>query len=55
MDVTQYSKAWAALVMAILAIIELHWGFNLGIGEDTVLIIIVLLTPLFVWLIPNSD
>lgn len=53
----QYSKAWTALTMSVLAIISLYLGWESGLSEETVTAmitgIIALLTPLLVWLVPN--
>lgn len=50
----QYNKALVALVMAILLVLEDWWGITFpGITEQGVITILSLLTPLFVWLVPN--
>lgn len=53
MEFTQYNKLWAACVMSILALVELHFGWSFGLSEEIVLSIIAIITPLLVWLIPN--
>ena len=51
---TASDKAYVAVAMAILVIIEQFTGLRLGIGEEWVTAILVVLTPIFVWLVPNS-
>lgn len=49
-----YSKAWTALIGAILVILDQTLGIRIGVvGEEQITIIITLLTAFFVWLIPN--
>lgn len=50
----EYSKAIAAAVVAVLALIEIFFGWDLGIGEEWVLSILAVLTPILVWAVPNS-
>lgn len=51
---TPSDKGIVAAIMAILLIIEQIWGFRLGLGEETVTAILAILTPIFVWLVPNA-
>lgn len=47
-------KAWVALIMGLLSIASLHFGWNLGLTEENVAAAIALLTPFVVWLVPNK-
>jgi hypothetical protein len=52
--VAEFNKAIIALAMAILVIIDQLWGIRLGaITEESVTIILAVLTPVLVWLVPN--
>lgn len=51
---TTMDKALAAVVMGILSILNLAFGWNLGLDPATVSGIIAALTPLVVYLIPNK-
>jgi hypothetical protein len=51
----EYSKAIAAAVVAVLALIEIFFGWDLGIGEEWVLSILAVLGPIVVWLVPNRQ
>lgn len=48
-----YNKAWIALIMAFLTILEQWLGWTFGLSEDAVVGILALLTPVLVWLVPN--
>lgn len=52
---SEYNKAWAALVMAILMLLELYLGVRImpGVSEEAVLSILAIATPIIVWLVPN--
>ena len=52
---TEYNKAWTALVMAVLMLLELYLGVRIlpGVSEDAVLSILAIATPILVWLVPN--
>lgn len=50
---TTIDKAIAALVMAMIFLINSFTGWHLGISEDTVNAVAGVLTPLLVWLVPN--
>ena len=52
---TSLDKALAALVMAVMFVLNNFFGINLGIDETTVNTIIAAVTPFLVWLIPNKD
>ena len=47
--------ALTAGILAILSLVNLVWGIDLfgGSAEEWVAALIAVLTPLFVWLIPN--
>jgi hypothetical protein len=50
----EYNKAWVALVMAILVVLEQSFGLHIaGMSEEFVTNLLVILTPLLVWLVPN--
>jgi thiamine transporter ThiT len=49
----EYSKAWVALIMAIIVLIELYFGWTFGLTEEWIVGLVTLLTPIFVWLVPN--
>lgn len=50
---TTIDKALVALVMGVLSILNLKFGFNLGFEENTISAIIGVLTPFLVWFTPN--
>ncbi|MEN6644298.1 MAG: hypothetical protein ABFE08_17805 [Armatimonadia bacterium] len=48
-------KALAALVMAVLFLINYFFGVNLSwVSQDTVATVIGLLMPVLVWAVPNK-
>ena len=48
------AKAIVAAIMAILAVLDQIFGIHFpGISEAWITSLIVLLTPFFVWLVPN--
>jgi hypothetical protein len=50
----EFNKAIVALAMAVLVIIDQLWGIDLGaVSEETVTIVLAVLTPILVWLVPN--
>lgn len=50
----EFNKAIVALVMAALVIIEQIWGIKIGsISEETITIVLAVLTPILVWAVPN--
>jgi hypothetical protein len=50
----EFNKAIVALVMAVLVIADQLWGISLGaITEESVTIVLAILTPILVWLVPN--
>jgi hypothetical protein len=53
---TPVDKALVALVMAVLFIITTVWGENWWshVTEESVAVILAVLTPVFVWLFPNK-
>ncbi len=48
MNMTHYSKAWAAVICAIAAY------YGLEVGEELVSQVAVVLSPFLVYLIPNA-
>jgi len=52
---TSFDKALAAIVMGVIYLLNSVFGLNLGISADTVNTIIVAVTPLLVWLLPNKS
>ena len=50
---TTFDKALVALAMALLSIVNLASGIDLGLDEAAVASIIAALTPLVVYLWPN--
>lgn len=48
-----HNKAWVALVMAALGILEQVFGYTLGVSEQWVTMVLFILSPLLVWLVPN--
>ena len=56
MPFSSIDKALAALVMAVLYIVNAVWGVDWfdHITEEYVAVIIAVLTPLVVWLVPNA-
>ncbi len=53
--ITSIDKALVAVIMGLLSILNLKFGFNLGIDEATVSAIIAAVTPFLVWLTPNKQ
>ena len=53
--VTAWDKALVALIMALLTITELWWGWGGGVNETTVLALLAIFTPIFVYLVPNRS
>lgn len=51
---TSFDKALTALVLAGLYLLNTAFGINLGLDEATVSGIIVAISPVLVWLIPNK-
>jgi len=51
----QYNKAWIALFMSALIILEewTGWSGLSGLTEQGITIILSLITPIVVWLTPN--
>ena len=50
---TTFDKALVALTMALLSILNLAFGVDLGLDEATISALIAALTPLAVYLWPN--
>ena len=48
-----YNKAWVALIMAIIIVVEDVTGWGSGITEEWVIATLAILTPILVWLVPN--
>lgn len=49
---TQFDKAIVALIMAIVGVSNI-FGFHWGLTEAAVTALVVSLTPVLVWLVPN--
>jgi uncharacterized membrane protein len=50
----EFNKAIVALVMAVLVIADQLWGISFGhVTEESITIILAVLTPILVWLVPN--
>lgn len=50
----RYNKAWIALVIAILGVLENVFGLSwIGISEEWVNTLFFVLTPILVYLVPN--
>ena len=49
------AKAIVALIMAILTILDQIFGVKFGISQEVVTVILAALTPILVWLIPNTE
>ncbi len=54
MNITAYNKAIAALIMAIIGIVNLKWPGVIGLDQDTVTALVASLTPILVWIVPNK-
>ena len=52
---TEFNKAIVAAVMAIIYILNNFFGMHIGITEDKLNAIIVILTPILVYIIPNKE
>ena len=50
---TSMDKALVAAIMAIISIVNLVWGYQLGWNEEMVGIIVAALFPILVYLWPN--
>ena len=51
--VTSFDKAIVALIMAVIQIIEITYGRDLGITEQWVTDLLLILSPILVWITPN--
>ena len=52
--VTPFDKAIAALIMAALSVLTIATGWTFGtVTEETILAVLAVATPVFVWLVPN--
>jgi purine-cytosine permease-like protein len=53
---TEYNKAWVALIMAILVVLDQVFGISFGdvLSEEFITMLLAVLTPILVWLIPNN-
>jgi len=52
---TSIDKAIAALIMAVVFLLNYFLGVNLGwLTQDTVATLVAALTPLIVWMVPNK-
>ena len=51
---TSIDKAIVAIVMGVLSLLNLFFGWAAPIDPATLQIIITALTPLFVWWVPNK-
>ena len=49
----EHSKAWVALIMATLLILEQHFGLALGITEEWVTDLLAIIMAFLVWAVPN--
>jgi hypothetical protein len=49
------NKAWVALVLGVLSLINLGWGDSLlgSPGQELAGVVIAILFPLAVWFVPN--
>jgi hypothetical protein len=52
---TSFDKALVAVVMGLLSISKIVFGWNIGLSEEAVLGIIAAVTPILVWLVPNKS
>jgi len=51
--VTEHDKGIIAFIMGAIQLLNVL-GFHIGLDESTVTTIVSVLTPLFVWLVPNK-
>jgi hypothetical protein len=52
---TEWDKAIVAAIMGILSLISLWTGWGIDfINEERIIALIAILTPIFVWLVPNK-
>ena len=52
---TEFNKAIVAAIMAILVLIDQIWGISFPhLSEEWITGILVVLTPILVWLVPNK-
>ena len=52
---TEFNKAIVAGIMALIYILNNFFNFHIGLTEDKINAIIVVLTPLLVYIIPNKE
>lgn len=53
---TEYNKAWVALILAILTLLELHFGIAVSfLSENVILSVLAIASPILVWLVPNRS
>lgn len=52
--VTEFDKAWVALILAILTLLELYFGIAVSfLNENVILSVLAIASPILVYLIPN--
>lgn len=49
----EYNKSWVALIMAVLVILQQHFGLALGITEAWLTDLLAIISAFLVWLVPN--
>jgi hypothetical protein len=50
---SEANKTWIAAIMAIVTLIDLYFGWNHGITEEYLTMLLIVLSPILVWLVPN--
>jgi hypothetical protein len=50
MQTPQYSGPLLGLIMSIVLVLEYHFGWTLGISEEFVIGLLVILTPIAIWI-----
>jgi small-conductance mechanosensitive channel len=50
---SEANKAWIAAIMAMITIADLYFATSLSITEEWITTLLLVLSPILVWLIPN--
>ena len=51
---TSFDKAIVAIIMGVIYLINSTFGLNIGVSADTVNALVVAISPLLIWLVPNK-
>lgn len=53
--VSQYDKLWIALILALIQLLNGVFHYHIGLSEEAVTTLVVLLAPTLTYLIPNKQ